>query len=240
MKKRWMIVAAMGLAGMLQAEVLYEADFTSGYTKSSLVGQKGWIGESGKPSPEVWSYGEDGWAVVGKGSSKDAWARLTLENVKVAMADILVLEVTLRRGVPNSTEGSGILFGFGAAGAFPATLGANNEGLMIRGGFLSTMVALKADGTNWGDQKNDPQDYAEHQDKIVLRSVWNLRYGTGTLEVKNLTRGETKFTPLYFDEAQTLTTASLGDVWEISSWNQVFLRFGGSSSARIYKIKISR
>jgi hypothetical protein len=242
MKKKitaWIVLMS---AVCLQAEEIYHEDFSSAYVKGPLAGQNNWVEQSGKNSPRVYEYPGDGWAVVGKKVSDDAWALLNTDGFGLKPMEPMILEVTLLRGVPNSKEGSTVLVGIGKGGTkqLPASIGASNDGVFVRGGWGPTTYAVKADGTNWGSRDNDPQDYREHVEKIVLRSEWNLVNGTGTLSVKNLTRGETEFTPLYFDAAQTQKTASIGNVWEVESWDQVLIRIGGSGAARVYDIKVSR
>ena len=232
----WVLLFAAAVS--VRAEVLHQEDFNSGYGTGNLVGQHGWVGQSGKPSPQIASLGGGNWAAEGKGPSQDAWAYLNLGALGLSRADRLVIELTISRGVTNSAAGSGILFGVGVPGLFPSAIGASNEGVYIRAGISPTTFCVKADGTNWGDQNNTPPDYEEDSEIIVLRSVWNLRDGTGTLAVKNLTLGETAFTPLYFDAAQQQATASIGDVSEVESWAQILMRVGGNSNAKVHAMSL--
>jgi len=228
-------------AAVAQAEVIYEEDFSSGYTKGGLIGQQGWSQQQGKRGPSVWEYAGDGWAVIGRAVSEDAWAWKTLELPELKPSDRLILEITIRRGVPGSKEGSALYVGFGAPdGKLPAGIGAANDGVTLRAGWAPTTPALRADGSRWGDRENAPPDYIEHREKLVLRSEWNLREGTGTLAVKNLTRGETDFTPLFFDAAQRQRTAPIGFTGNVSTWNRLLIRTGGKSAARVYSIKLMR
>lgn len=242
MKQKMMFMIPLLSAVYLMAEEVYHEDFSSGYVRGSLAGQEDWIEQSGKSSPRVYEYEGDGWAVVGKKTSEDAWALLNTDGFGFTSQDTMVLEVTLLRGVPNSKEGSTLLVGVGKGGTkqLPASIGASNDGVFVRGGWGPTTYAVKADGTNWGSKNNMSQDYLEHYEKIVLRSEWNLANATGTLSVKNLTRGETEFTPLYFDAAQTKKMATIGNVQGVEAWDQVLIRIGGSAAARVYEIKISR
>jgi len=62
-----------------------------------------------------------------------------------------------------------------------------------------------------------------------VRSVWDLGAATGSLAVKNLSAGETAFTTLYFDAAQTQSTVSLGTLGDVTQWNDLLVRTGGNS-----------
>lgn len=66
-----------------------------------------------------------------------------------------------------------------------------------------------------------------------IQSVWNLSAnngaGSATFAIKNLTAGETAFTSLYFDAAQTQTTASLGIATNPNTWTSGYVRMGGSA-----------
>lgn len=98
-----------------------------------------------------------------------------------------------------------------------------NEGWSIRAdGFGAFKSAVDASGNVITPQTDT---------WYSVRSVWDLAAANGqgeaTLEIKNLTAGETEFTTLYFDEAQTDPTATLEIETDPATFDTVFLRMLG-------------
>ncbi len=105
------------------------------------------------------------------------------------------------------------------------------------GGFLVTLPSLGSPVTAKDSSGNAVTAVASKWYQVT--SVWNLATGTATLSYQDLTDGGS-ITQLYFDQAQTQSTTSLGfsGSYLASSLNGVFVRVA-SGSSRIADLEVS-
>lgn len=201
------------------------------YSTGNLVGQKSWNYAVNTSSPKIintnGAYGYDGKAVsTRKQSSSDDYAIKAIPASTLHLGNDVIVEITASRSAINS---SGVMLGFGN-GQMDKAIGITSSNVFFREGWGRIERALDGTGAYWNDMDSD--------DIVVFRSVWDLSQNTATLAVKNLTKGETEYTTLYFDANQTQDTVLLGDVSDINLWDDVFVRFTGTRHARLYSYKI--
>ena len=228
----WMAgVLACTLPSMADAaqKTLLHEDFSRGFSEGFLNGQQGWKGTGMKVTPVVVDFGNGEWGLAGyKG---DQMAKWTGAGFELARADRVVLEMTLT--VPDIGSFSALLgLGMGTPYNMPATFGISQRGIMVRGatyGGVQTF-AVRPDNSQW--------DLAG--ETIILRSVWDLQVGAASLYLKNLTRGEKEFTPLYFDVQQQDAAAPLGELGHVADWTELMIRLGGGAELKIHEILIQK
>jgi len=171
------------------------------------------------------------WAVTCKArSSSDDFALKNIPAPKLEPDSKIVLEITAAREFHPQGAGNGVMFGLGSK-VMDKAIGLGHLGVYFRDGWDSTVYAIDADGNNWNNFGS--------KEVVVLRSVWDLGANTASLSIKNLSLGETQFTPLYFDKEQTRTTVDLGPIGDFDSWNQVFIRTTGTKGAMLFDAKVS-
>ena len=152
-------------------------------------------------------------------------------NFRLSTNDTLVLEFDLV-AVGNNAQA---LLGLGNVGGFDANAVPPLVGVFSRMGFV-----IRPGGQGEFISAVDSRGnaiLAKRGHLYRVRSVWRLTEGgEASLEIKDLSAGETDFTQLYFDAEQTQAFASLGlDNALISSamvnfWEHLFFRTGGSES----------
>lgn len=225
------LAASALLTSPLRAGEVYAEDFNSGYKRGPLVGQENWVEAIDPSSPIVFDtfgeFGHEGWALTSsEKASSNNFAMKKLSEV-APPDDRIVVEMIASRGI-SGDFGCGVALGFGAEPQ-DKTIGISQVGVEFRDGWGRTEKALAEDGSDWND--------FDSGDIIVLRSVWDRQAGTADLAIKNLTREETEFTPLFFDAAQTKATVDLGE--SESKWNTVYVRLTGTKQARLYSASIT-
>ena len=111
-----------------------------------------------------------------------------------------------------------------------ALFGLNAENALGFGIWNGTVI-VRSNGAYTGAKT------ASNNDVTVLnnhwysfKSEWDLSAATATLYMKDLTAGDTGYTQLFFNAAQTQATVSLGAITP-STWNNTWLRVGQSSSS---------
>ena len=229
----------MWLSGMLACtlptmadtaqKILFHEDFSSGYSEGFLGGQQGWNGTGLKVTPVVVNFRDGEWGLAGyKGDQMAKWIGPSFELTR---EERVVLEMTLT--VPDTGSFSALL-GLGLASPYnmPATFGISQHGITVRGATYGgeQSFVVRPDNTPW--------DLAGKT--IMLRSVWDLGTGQASLHLKNLTRGETKFTPLYFDVLQQDAAAPLGELGHVGDWTELMIRLGGGPELKIHEITIEK
>lgn len=200
-----------------------------------LVGQDSWTLASGAgQSPDVRDYQSTIGSGLGVGqgnasSTLVASAARDFGNFGLTGSEILTLEFDYYTA--SGTRGLAF-FGIGdnAASVVPAvfgnTPGGTNTAWMIRAQGNGTIYnALDSNGVVIGPQAS----------KLYrVRSVWDLSAnsgaGAGSLFIKNVTDGDTSFTQLFFDQAQTVSTVSLGITENYANFSSVYLRLPVSNS----------
>jgi len=225
------VLAAVALltANFASAQVvLIDYNFNGLTTNSALAGQDGWINfsSSGNAGPTVRSFTPTGLsAQVGAGWSTSggtaARAYREFDNFNLMTGFTVTIEFDLVR---VGTTGQAML-GIGSAvvnSNIPPTVGTfSTSGWGIRPNGEGTMVNALATNGNF--------ILPTQSNLYRVRSVWDLGAATGSLAVKNLSAGETAFTTLYFDAAQTQSTVSLGTLGDVTQWNDLLVRTGGNS-----------
>jgi len=134
----------------------------------------------------------------------DAWSGAAVDSGTVSIFSI-----------GNNGGGlSGPMFGF-QAGSF-----------IVRGESFGTITTAKTtSNTNF-------QPVADTWYRV--RSEWDIAAKTGTLFVRDLSGNDanvtdTGFQQLFFNDARTDATASLGSLSNLANWNEAWVRLGGST-----------
>jgi len=214
-----------------QATVIVNENFNS-LSADNLNGQGGWALLTGITSaPQVTTgVGINTTKVVGQATTGTTAA--VARNTSYFSAGTLTgseTAVTLTFDVYADVGGSIEFFGIGGtygSGYSPSA----------QFGIMSGNWAVR--GENYGTISNPVNSsnviLTPTLDKwYSVQSVWNLSSGTVTLAIKNLTDGETSYTPLYFNAAQTQSTVAMSFT-NISSWNSAYVRSSNSSNGAGY------
>jgi hypothetical protein len=233
--KTSLLALAVGLSSamLLKASVPFEYDFDTFTTGSSIVGQDGWINFSGTggTGPVVrevaTTINGSPTTVKGLGHLGDnivTRAYRSFGNFGITSASIITLEFDMIRVGSAAQAMVGV-------GAVDHTTGSVGNAASV-GYFSSLGFVVRGEGEGLQQSAVDSDGnaiLAIQGDLYRVRSVWNLSgTGTATLEIMNLSLGETEFTQLYFNAAQTQTTANLGLYTNPSTWEHLQIRPGGS------------
>ena len=222
------VLFSTALQTQMHAEsVLIDYNFNSLTNSTALAGQDDWINFSsaGNAGPVVRSFTPTGlsaqqgagWSTSGTGSAARAYREF--DNFNLTTGFTVTIEFDLVRVGANAQA----LLGIGSAAApaaVPATVGTfSTSGWVIRSiGEGTSASALDGNGNAIVPTQNN---------LYRVRSVWDLGAATGSLAVMNLSAGETAFTPLYFNAAQTQSTVSFGTLGDVTQWNDLLVRTGG-------------
>jgi hypothetical protein len=209
--------------------ILVDYNFNGLTTNSALGGQDGWINFSsaGNAGPTVQTFTPTnlsaqqgaGWSTSGTGSGARAYR--DFGNFNLTTGFTVTIEFDLVRVGANAQA----MLGIGSAVIatdIPPTVGTfSTGGWSIRGANEATLVsAVDSLGNIIVPTQNN---------LYRVRSVWDLGTATASLAVMNLSAGETDFTALYFNAAQTQSTASLGTLGDVTLWDDLLVRTGGSN-----------
>lgn len=219
---------ASGAASLMAAPLLdYNFNSLTG-GGANLVGQGSWVANGGGTSPVVKAGTGVDTSLVASGPATGTSpfaAKLNLSNFNLTTSDTVVLTFDLYTG----SGGSIALFGIGVQGssALPV-IGIWNGDFAVRGDNNGTIINAKnSGGTN-------VTATASHWYQV--QSTWSNLTGSGagqaTLSIRDLTLGETSFTQLFFNQAQTQATASLAlsTSANVTGWNAAYLRVNASGS----------
>lgn len=221
--------AAFFTANFASAQVvLVDYNFNSLTTNNALAGQDGWINFSsdGNGGPVVRSFTPTGlsaqqgagWSAGGTGAAR---AYREFDNFNLTTGFTVTIEFDLVRVGANAQA----LLGIGSAAA-PATIPATVGTFSTFGWVIRTI----GEGTSASALDGSGNAIVPTQNNLYrVRSVWDLGAATGSLAVMNLSEGETAFTPLYFNAAQTQSTVSLGTLGDVTLWNDLLVRTGGGN-----------
>ncbi len=225
------------LAIPLRAGEVFSENFASGYERGKLVGQNGWSDfEKNPSSPIVYDtegrfHSDFSWAVISsKPTSSDDWALKTIPSPNLEGVENVVVEIVASRILHPKGAGSHVMFGYGAK-LMDKGICLSHEGIYFRDGWGRMEYAIDANGEKWNNY--------DSQDVVFVRSVWNLKDNTVSLAIKNHSRGETEFTPLFFDKEQKQSTIDFGVQSPLDKWNQVFIRTNGFKGSQLFQAKIS-
>ena len=214
-------LALLFSATLMQGQVLIE-NFQSGYSTGNLSGQNGWNqGFGATPTPSATVADASGNFYVT--STDNSYSILDAGNFGLTTADTITLTFDLRvtAASANAAFGIGNYNQISSSSGTPPVFGVISGIWAVRGWSFGTTV--NARGTNGVSL------VATQNEWYRVQSTWDLSgTGTGTLSIMNLTLGETAFTQLYFNAAQTQTTADLllGNVNNpgVANWEGVFFR----------------
>ncbi|HEY9248193.1 MAG TPA: hypothetical protein VIO38_03640, partial [Rariglobus sp.] len=116
----------------------------------------------------------------------------------------LVLEFDARATAASSIA----MFGIGADPVFPATFGIMFDQFVVRRDTFGGEIHPALDSSG-------KRVIAKRGDWYRVRSEWTRDDATGewsaTLAIRNLTKGESDFTPLTFDRSQNVSSVSLAN-----------------------------
>lgn len=239
MKKNRSVMACavmFSLAGAVaQATLLIDYNVDSLTVNTALVGQDGWLNYSstGGDGPYIREttvdIGGSPTTIKGVGWLGDNIATRgyrSFGDFGLTSSSTVILEFDLVRVGNNAQAMVGVGFAdpvLGGAG-LPVTVGSfSTSGFTVR---------EEGEGTQHHARDTNGNNIVPIQgDLYRVRSVWTLTGGgTATLEIKNLSAGDTDFTTLYFDAAQTQSTAPLGLTSDVTTWEHLLVRPGGSSA----------
>jgi hypothetical protein len=212
-------------ATIMQGQIFTE-NFQTGYSTGNLSGQNGWTnGFGATPTPSATVTNASGNFFVT--STSTSYSILDAGNFGLTASNTITLTFDLRATETSSHA----MFGIGnysqtSSGAgTPATFGLSSGIWAVRGwGFGTTVNARDSNNSSLAAPLNE---------WFRVQSTWDLSgTGTGTLSIMNLTLGETNFTPLFFNAAQTSSFASLqltnANNPGVANWEGVFVRTGNS------------
>ena len=228
------IVVGLSSATLLKASVPFQYDFDAFTTGTSIVGQDGWINFSGTsgtgPVVREVSTTINGSSATVKGLGHHGdnivtRAYRSFGNFGVSSSSTIVLEFDLIRVGSNAQAMLGV-------GSVDHTLGSPGHPATV-GYFTSNGFMVRGEGEGTQQSAVDSAGnviHANQGDLYRVRSIWNLTgTGTATLEIMNLSLGETEFTQLFFNAAQTQATANLGLYTNPSTWEHLQIRPGGTA-----------
>lgn len=216
--------ASILLASGLSAQIFSE-DFQSGYTIGSLEGQEGWTRGPGGTGLVIHSVQESNGNFFMQSQQDDSRAVLNAGNFGLTQSD----SITLTFDLFVSESGSHLSFGIGIFDTDSTTIGnaphfgLQNGNWIVRGpGLVSANPTINARAPNGSALSATLNNWYR------VQSIWDLSgEGSATLSIMNLTAGETEFTQLFFDAAQTQTVASLSlesSNYNVSNWDGVWVR----------------
>lgn len=233
MKNRLFVyIAAVSLAIATSASaqtVLVDYDFNGLTVNTALAGQDGWTNfvTNGSTGPFVRSVTPTNLTSQIGGSyatdSQITRAYRSFGNFDLTSASVITLEFNLLI-VGNS--------GQAVAGIGNVTAGTASTLPPVVGSFSSTGFQIRAagDGTQTSAVASNGSAIVPILNNLYqVRSVWDLSTATATLEIMNLSAGETQYTQLFFNQAQTQATASLGTLGNVALWDDFLIRTGGNS-----------
>ena len=214
-------LALLFSATLMQGQVLIE-NFQSGYSIGNLSGQNGWNqGFGATPTPSATVADASGNFYVT--STGNSYSILDAGNFSLTTADTITLTFDLRvtAASANAAFGIGNYNQISSSSGTPPVFGVISGVWAVRGWGFGTTVNARDTG--------NISLLASQNEWYRVQSTWDLSgTGTGTLSIMNLTLGETAFTQLYFNAAQTQATADLqlGNANNpgVADWEGVFLR----------------
>ena len=214
-------LALLFSATFIQGQILIE-NFQSGYSTGNLSGQNGWNqGFGATPTPSATVADASGNFYVS--STGNSYNILDAGNFSLTTADTITLTFDLRvtAASANAAFGIGNYNQISSSSGTPPVFGVISGVWAVRGWGFGTTVNARDTG--------NISLLASQNEWYRVQSTWDLSgTGTGTLSIMNLTLGETAFTQLYFNAAQTQATADLqlGNANNpgVANWEGVFLR----------------
>ena len=214
-------LALLFSATFIQGQILIE-NFQSGYSTGNLSGQNGWNqGFGGTLTPSATVVDASGDFYVS--STGNSYNILDAGNFSLTTADTITLTFDLRvtAASANAAFGIGNYNQISSSSGTPPVFGVISGVWAVRGWGFGTTVNARDTG--------NISLLASQNEWYRVQSTWDLSgTGTGTLSIMNLTLGETAFTQLYFNAAQTQTTADLllgnGNNPGVANWEGVFVR----------------
>jgi hypothetical protein len=239
MKNKHLLVAFSSLCALAlpqaHAAVFTFAEDFSGYNQGAgvdLAGQGGWENTGGVASsnPRQFAVGP---VIIGQsGGSRD---KLELNfPVGFQLDSSHTITFTMIASLNTLAPAAGSNFGFGL-GQDPDSHVVPNHfgyftGMMFRTeNFATLQLARKPDNSTVS---------LVAAEWFEIRSVWDLGAGTADLAMRNIDQGETTFTQLFFDSAQTQTTASLSDMANIAAWDTIWIRLGDGGNTRVSELSM--
>lgn len=208
-------------ATFMQGQIFTE-NFQAGYSTGILAGQNGWTnGFGATPTPSATVVDASGDFYVT--STSDSQSILDAGNFSLTTADTITLTFDLRvtAASANAAFGIGNYNQSSSSSGVAPLFGVNTGVWAVRGWSFGTQV--NARGTN------NVSLAATTNEWYRVQSTWNLSgSGTGTLSIMNLTLGETNFTQLFFNAAQTegFANLQLTNVFNpgVANWEGVYFR----------------
>jgi hypothetical protein len=222
LKTTFAIFSLAALAAPSANAQIFSEDFQPGYSTGNLSGQNGWNqGFGATPTPSATVVDASGDFYVS--STDNSYSILDAGNFSLTTADTITLTFDLRvtAASANAAFGIGNYNQTSSGSGTPPVFGVISGIWAVRGwGFGTTVNARDTNGFSLVATQNE---------WYRVQSTWDLSgTGTGTLSIMNLTLGETEFTQLHFNAAQTQTAADLqlGNASNpgVANWEGVFLR----------------
>jgi len=222
MKMRSVVVmGGVLLAGVITAQAgIYTENFQSGYTAGNLPGQNSWAIGKGATATSSVILASGNYYVS---SVDNAYSIKDNGNYGLTTSDKITLTFDLYVSAANANAS----FGIGnynpdsSTSGTPAIFGVQSGNWTVRGwGFGTATIARNNSGVAIA---------ATTGKWYRVKSDWDLSgTGSGTLSIMNLTDGETEYTQLFFDAAQTTATADLqldsANNPGVGNWQGVFVR----------------
>jgi hypothetical protein len=228
------LVSVFAFAASASAQIFSE-DFQTGFSTGSLSGQNGWtvgFGASPTPSSTV-VFDSPNYFIQ---STDNSYSLLNAGNFGLTNSSVVTLTFDLFVDSAVAASSRNAAFGIGRFDTTSSTngvapiFGIQGGNWLVRGWSFGTStnardtggIVIPAIADNW----------------YRVQSVWDLGangdVGTATLSIMNLTAGETEFTQLFFDAAQTIATATL----ELDkpantgaqNWSGIFVRTQNASA----------
>jgi hypothetical protein len=224
-----LVVLALGAAAGTRADVLIQETFEGLTTGSPLTGQgsPAWGTFLNKSGEVASGTGANTTTIVATpaGSTDNTGNVKTYGNFGLSGSDRIALEFVIRAGNTGADIAS-LSLGNQATGA--------NPGPFVGAAFGRFELREDSWGTQHPAKKPDNSNFQPVPGTWYrVFSEWDLGTKTGSFLVKDLSGtdpnvSDTGFQQLFFNAAQTQSTASVGALANLAGWEQARIRLGGN------------
>lgn len=220
-----LIALSAFLASPASGQTLINYNFNS-RSAGALNGQDGWTASEGANGAQVAATPvnaggggtlglTNGLTDAGMSATKSFFPANSITSTSIVTLTFDAIQVSS----PTVAQ-----FGLSTGGSFP-NFGIWNGTMAIRvnGDSGQTFIAKTPQGFDIAPINNHWYSF---------QSVWDFNTGLATLAYKDLTAGDTNYTQLYFNAAQTQSTVSLGTI-NPSTWTTAYVRVGKTGTSGI-------
>lgn len=227
-----LIALTVALSPQAKGVTLINYNFNSLTTGTSVGGQDGWTSTNNAQvlTTPVDVVGGTPGLSNGNTSSATFATKSFFSTNTLTSSDIVTLTFDAYQDSASSVAWFGIGYGSSAAtfGIWNGTIAVREEWDGVSG---APIHQAKTSG-NFDVTVNDDDWYS-------FQSVWNLSTRTATLYYKNLSAGDVNYTQLFFNQAQTQASVSIGTYSNVNTWTTAWLRVGTTATGTGYLDNLS-